>query len=77
MSQLATLIVDDETRSRNIMDKMLRSYCPQVRVVGQAASVEEAETLFHQLHPQLLLLDIEMPYGSGFELLRRLARAAL
>jgi DNA-binding NarL/FixJ family response regulator len=40
-------------------------------VVGEASRGDEALTLMEQLEPDLLLLDLHMPGGDGFEVLRK------
>ena len=45
---------------------------PGVEIVGEAANIEEAAGMVESLTPDLLFLDIQMPGGSGFDLLTRL-----
>ncbi len=71
---LRAIIVDDELMSRQMIARVLGKYCPQVELLASAGSVEEAYSLVVELQPNLLLLDIEMPHGSGFELLQKLNR---
>ncbi len=68
---LHSVIVDDEVQSRFVVRKMLEMYCPQVSVVGEAANIEEAYALIQEHQPDLVFLDVEMPHGSGFELLKK------
>ncbi len=65
------LIVDDVKKSREALQLILQNYCPQTKVIGQASSAEEAFPLIQTEKPDLVLLDIEMPNGSGFSLLNR------
>jgi two-component system LytT family response regulator len=65
------LIVDDERLARSELRRLLRDF-PDVEVVGEAAHVEEAAERARALSPELIFLDIEMPGGSGFDLLERL-----
>lgn len=71
---MRTLIVDDERLARSELRRLLTEH-PEVQVVGEAAHIEEAIRQVHALHPDLLLLDIKMPGGSGFDLLERLESA--
>lgn len=68
-TRLSAIIVDDEERSRNTLQSLLATYCPQVTVLAQAGSVRSAEQLLETAQPDVLFLDIQMPGGSGFELL--------
>lgn len=67
---IKTLIIDDEAYARELLKQQLESYCPGlVEVVGLAGSAIEGLKLINQTQPQLVFLDVEMPMGSGFDLL--------
>jgi two-component system LytT family response regulator len=68
---MRALIIDDEPPARREMRRLLTQFA-WVEIVGEAGSVAEAEVLIEQLCPELLFLDIQMPAGSGFDLLARL-----
>ncbi|OYT17733.1 MAG: DNA-binding response regulator [Bacteroidetes bacterium 4572_77] len=65
------LIVDDESKAREILAEMLKLYCTTVEVIGQANNVASAYKMINELKPDLVLLDIKMPDGSGFDLLNK------
>jgi two-component system LytT family response regulator len=69
---LRTIIVDDEVKNIKLLKSMLRDFCPQVEVIGEAGNIEEAHTLIIKSKPDLLLIDIVMPYGTAFDLLNKL-----
>lgn len=64
------IIVDDEARSRRMLQTVCEDYCEGLEIIGQAASVEEAKKLISKEMPDLVFLDIRMPFESGFELLK-------
>lgn len=67
---IKTLIIDDEAFARELLKQQLEEYCPgQIEVAGFAATAIEGLKLINQLQPQLVFLDVEMPMGSGFDLL--------
>ena len=72
--KIKALIIDDEKRSRDILKFMLEKYCPEVEVLSLAESAEAAYNKIQELQPNLLFLDIEMPFGTGFDLLKRLSK---
>lgn len=71
MPSLRTLIVDDERLAREELRRLLGAH-DEVTVVGEAANADEAEAAIREQAPDLLLLDVQMPGDSGFDLLKRL-----
>lgn len=66
---MKAIIVDDEQRGRESLQKLLEMYCKHVEVVAMASNVEEAHQLIVSHKPHVVFLDIEMPGGHGFMLL--------
>jgi two-component system LytT family response regulator len=67
-----TLIVDDEPLARRRLRAILAGE-PEVEIVGEAATGRAAVTAIAETHPDLLLLDIQMPGMDGFEVLEEIA----
>jgi two-component system, LytTR family, response regulator len=63
------LIIDDEKNGRENLAGLVRQYCPQLKIVAEAATVDEAIEKINEFQPRLIFLDIEMPGGNGFKLL--------
>ena len=72
---ISSIIVDDEKKNRDSLRKLLQEYCPDVMVKAEAASVAEATACCLKEKPELVFLDVEMPNGTGFDLLRQLDSA--
>ncbi|MEQ8323082.1 MAG: LytTR family DNA-binding domain-containing protein [Vicingaceae bacterium] len=68
---IRTVIIDDEKGARNVIRELLQRLCPQVEVVGEGDSVESGYDIINKTDPDLVLLDVEMPGGSGFNILER------
>lgn len=66
-----TLIVDNEKGCRDTLENLLKEFS-QVNVVAIVDSIALAEEAIINLQPQLVFLDIEMPGGTGFELLEKI-----
>ncbi len=66
---MTAIIIDDEEMSRRTLQTLLTNYCPEVEILGEAASAKEAYDLIQKEQPTLVFLDIEMPHGTGFDLL--------
>ena len=73
MSLLTALVVDDEERARRRLTRMLGAFSSVLRLVGEAASGEEALALIEREQPDVVFLDVQMPDLDGFGVLRRLA----
>ncbi|GAB5475521.1 MAG: LytTR family DNA-binding domain-containing protein [Maribacter sp.] len=69
---LKAIIVEDEANSREILRNYLTKYCPEVALIGEAASIEEAQKLVSGTDLDLVFLDVEMPFGTGFDFLDQL-----
>ena len=70
--KLNAIIVEDEANSREILKNYLVKYCPDVNLLGEAASIQEGLSLIETNNPDLVFLDVEMPFGNAFDLLDKL-----
>lgn len=64
-------LVDDEPKAIETHTKAINGFLEQVSVVGSATTVDEAHEKILSVQPDLVLLDIEMGTGSGFQLLEK------
>lgn len=71
------LIVDDEKRARETVHQMLKLYCPEVTQISEAYSVKSAIEAIYKDTPSLILLDIRLGDGNGFDVLKRVPSKAL
>ena len=67
------LIVEDELPARTELKRMLGALGIKVRIM-EAASITEALSSCKENRPDLIFLDIQMPGGSGFDLLKQLGQ---
>jgi two-component system LytT family response regulator len=67
--KLITVIIDDEQDAVDFISSIATEYCPDLEVVGKANNVREGVALINEIKPDLVFLDVEMPNGTGFELL--------
>jgi len=68
---MKTLIVDDEPIARRVLRQELASVADVV-IVGEAENGKQALQQISALHPDLVLLDLQMPVMGGFEVVRKL-----
>jgi two-component system LytT family response regulator len=67
---ITALIVEDEKQNRDFLHKQLKENCANISIVAEACCVDEALEQIKRHHPQLVFLDIQMPFKDGFDLLR-------
>ena len=72
MTKIRAIIIDDEQESRNTVLNILVKYCPDVVVVAQGEDVRSGMRVILEYQPDLVFLDVQMPDGTGFDLLERL-----
>lgn len=71
---LRALMADDERPARKWLGELLRAH-PEIRVIGEAASISAAAEHAERERPDVIFLDVQMPPGNGFDLLPRLSFA--
>ena len=69
---ITATIVDDEPFCCEALATLLERYCPEVKVLDICYSADSALRSLEEKKPDILFLDIEMPYMTGFELLEKL-----
>ena len=70
---MKALVVDDEPLARRELRRLLTAF-PSFQVVGEAGNIDDARARIEELDPDVVFLDIQMPGGSGFDLLTQLDR---
>lgn len=69
---LKAVVIDDIEAIREENTALIQKHCPSVTVVGQADSVSSGMQLIKQTMPDLVFLDVDMPDGTGFDLLQKI-----
>ena len=70
---MKVLVVDDEPLARRELRRLLGAF-PSVEILGEAGNIDEARECIEKLSPDVVFLDIQMPGGTGFDLLAQLDR---
>ncbi|MDY0103248.1 MAG: LytTR family DNA-binding domain-containing protein [Lentimicrobium sp.] len=68
---ISVVIVDDEPKARETIAKLLALSPVKVNVIGAADDIASGFETINHLSPQLVLLDINLPDGTGFDLLKK------
>ncbi len=66
---ISSVIIDDEQESRKAVSNILLKYCNDIEILGEADNVASGIRLIKNKQPDLVFLDIQMPDGTGFNLL--------
>lgn len=67
---IKVLIVDDETRTRELIAKMIDSFGYDITTIPEGSNVQTAIEAIENHHPDIVFLDIQMPDGTGFDVIR-------
>jgi len=65
------ILIDDEKNALEMMEWLLKTYCPEVEILAMCNSSEQGVELIRKLRPDLVFLDIEMPNMNGFDMLEK------
>jgi two-component system LytT family response regulator len=66
---MKVVIIDDENRTRNLIRKMVESFGLDVTCNAEGQDLKSGLKVIQEEDPDIVLLDIQMPDGSGFDLL--------
>jgi two-component system LytT family response regulator len=69
---MKAVIIEDEERSRMVLQNLLQNYCPDVEVLDTADSVTTGVEVILKHHPDIVFLDVQINGGTGFDVLDRL-----
>jgi two-component system LytT family response regulator len=70
MKAIKAILVDDEESARDVLENLLKRFCPSVELVAKCQHVVSAVQAIQTHRPQLVFLDIEMPNYAGYEIVR-------
>ena len=69
---IQAIIIDDERHSCDALKMLLEKCCPQIQVAATCHSAKAGIAKISELKPDLIFLDIEMPYLNGFQMLEQI-----
>ena len=70
MSRIRSILIDDEEHCLEILEFELKAF-PQIEIVEKCLDSREAAASIRTHKPDLVFLDIDMPFLSGFDVLRQ------
>lgn len=67
---IKAVLIDDIPAAIKMLESDLQTHCPEIEIIGKAASVVSAAKLLRELKPDVVFLDIELEDGNAFDLLQ-------
>ncbi|MCU0437664.1 MAG: LytTR family DNA-binding domain-containing protein [Raineya sp.] len=74
---LKTIIIDDEESNIQVLSILIEENFSNLKIVATAQNIQKGEEIIRLHKPDILFLDIQMPYGSGFDLLKNLKQSSM
>jgi two-component system LytT family response regulator len=70
MNKIKAILVDDEEAARDVLENLLKRFCPDINLVDKCSNVLDAVESIKLNQPNVVFLDIEMPNYAGFEIVK-------
>ena len=67
--KIKTIIIDDEPRGLNVLEHFCAKQSEHIELIASSLSAVQSVSLINQLQPELLIMDIQMPQMSAFDVL--------
>lgn len=67
---MKAVVIDDEPAAREFLTDLIKDYCNNITMVGEGGSVKEGIKCIDDFKPDLVFLDIHLPDGMGFDVLK-------
>jgi len=68
---IRSILIDDERNALEMMEWLLKTYCPSVEIVDMCTSAQQGIESINTHKPDVVFLDIEMPRMNGFDMLEQ------
>ena len=65
------ILIDDERNALEMMEWLLKTYCPEVEIVAMCNSAQQGIEAIREHKPEVIFLDIEMPRMNGFDMMEQ------
>lgn len=69
---ITAVLIDDDENLRTGMKALLERFAPNIKIIGEADSVESGYEILNAFLPQVVFLDIQLNDGTGFDILEKL-----
>ena len=69
---IKALVIDDEQKASDVLRLMIERFVPSITQVQTCNDARNAASIIHSFQPDIVFLDIRMPYLDGFEILAQI-----
>jgi two-component system LytT family response regulator len=69
--KLKAIQVDDEKIARETLKAYLEKYCPDIELLASCENIDQGYEAIQKFKPEVVFLDVEMPFGNAFDLLEK------
>ena len=66
MTQIRSILVDDEAAARDVLESLLTRNCPTIEIITKCHDVESAVEAIKEHKPDVVFLDVQMPNYAGY-----------
>ena len=71
MKKITALIIEDNYKSQELLLYLLKVYCPLIKIVGVASTINESILIIQEVNPQLVLADVHLENEIIFDLFEK------
>ena len=71
---ITAILIEDDHNLRNGLKTLLEKTAPEIKIIGEADSVETGVAILLKTQPQVIFLDIHLGDGSGFDILEEVSK---
>ncbi|TAF72586.1 MAG: DNA-binding response regulator [Bacteroidetes bacterium] len=68
---LKAILIDDEKIARETLEAYLKKYCPKIEILALCENIQKGLIAIELHQPDVVFLDVEMPFGNAFDLLEQ------
>lgn len=66
---MKAVLIDDESKARNLLSSLINEYCPSILEFHEAEDLPSGVKLINEMKPDIVFLDVEMPKYSGLQIM--------
>lgn len=69
MNEIKAILIDDEQSARNVLTNLLKRVSSNINILATCCNLKEGVKQIKALKPNVVFLDVQMPYYAGYEII--------